>query len=289
MHHVLVTVMTMNCHIGCIIDAYGLKETYTPDIAVSLDRTSDTPLWKQVHDLLNAQIDEGDIRPGDRLPSETNLSQRFSVNRHTVRRALKALQDDGRIRTEQGLGSVVQQPVLEYAVSGRTRFGDNMRSNKVKARSVFLHGEMLRANKRLAEKLELPLFAEVIHIEMLGEADGKRLYVSSGYFPFEPLRGLLDEFRSSGSLTSAFRACGIRDYFRKYSRITARLAQSGDADLLGLPRKHPMLVVEYVNVDDQGQPIEFGLTRFASDSIELLVPSVVEEHGRRESEDYPEG
>lgn len=222
--------------------------------------------------MLSSEIEQGKYPPGNRLPPEAGLSRRFAVNRHTVRRALKALQEAGLIRTEQGLGSVVQQPVLEYAVSERTRFTDNMRSNKARARSVYLNGELIHADERLARKLELGRLDEVVRIEMLGMADDKPLYVSTGHFPFAPMRGLLEAFRHSGSLTQAFRACGVGDYFRETSRITARMAEAGDAQLLGLPRKHPLLVVEYVNVDVAGRPIEYGLTRFAADQIEILVP-----------------
>lgn len=239
--------------------------------AVFVDRSLHTPLWKQVHAVLADEIEQGKYPPGYRLPAESRLSDRFSVNRHTVRRALKALQEQGLIRTEQGLGSVVQNPTLEYSVSERTRFSENMRSNKASARSVYLHGDLIRADDRLARNLQLPRLAEVIHIEMLGVADGKKLYVSSGFFPFEPMRGLLDAFRASGSLTQAFAACGVQDYFRKSSRITARQAETADADLLELPRKHPLLVVEYVNVDEKGRPIEYGLTRFAADQIEIVI------------------
>jgi len=221
--------------------------------------------------VLANEIEQGKYPPGFRLPAESRLSHRFEVNRHTVRRALKALQDEGRIRTEQGLGSVVQQPALEYTMSQRTRFSENMRTNRARARSLYLHGELVRADGRLAEKLRLHVHAEVVRIEMLGEADGKPLYVSTGHFPFEPLQGLLQAFRQSGSLTSAFAVCGVRDYFREHSRITARQADAAEADLLHVPRRHPLLVVEYVNVDEGGQPIEYGLTRFAGDLIELVI------------------
>ncbi|MGE4505310.1 MAG: UTRA domain-containing protein, partial [Desulfovibrionaceae bacterium] len=65
---------------------------------------------------------------------------------------------------------------------------------------------------------------------------------------------------------------GVRDYFRQESRITTRMCSSEEARHLKLAQKQPVLVVEYVNVDQSGRPLEFGITRFAGDRMEIVVP-----------------
>ncbi|HNF84424.1 MAG TPA: winged helix-turn-helix domain-containing protein, partial [Solirubrobacterales bacterium] len=57
---------------------------------------------RRVHDELRRQIVEGELAPGDRIPSERVLAEDFGVNRHAVREALKGLQAAGLIRITHG-------------------------------------------------------------------------------------------------------------------------------------------------------------------------------------------
>jgi DNA-binding FadR family transcriptional regulator len=57
---------------------------------------------RRVHDSLRRQILEGELEPGDRIPSERVLAEEFGVNRHAVREALKRLQQAGLIRITHG-------------------------------------------------------------------------------------------------------------------------------------------------------------------------------------------
>ena len=66
------------------------------------ERTAGMALWRTIETTLAAEIAAGLFKPGDRLPTEAELSRRFAVNRHTLRRAMAALADAGKVRIEQG-------------------------------------------------------------------------------------------------------------------------------------------------------------------------------------------
>lgn len=74
-----------------------------------VDRSSDRPAYKQVADRLREELDGGDLRPGDRLPSETELMKRFSVSRATARSGLGVLIKEGRAESVQGRGVFVSE------------------------------------------------------------------------------------------------------------------------------------------------------------------------------------
>lgn len=57
---------------------------------------------RRVHDSLRQRILEGDLEPGDRIPSERILAEEFGVNRHAVREALKRLEQAGLVRITHG-------------------------------------------------------------------------------------------------------------------------------------------------------------------------------------------
>jgi DNA-binding transcriptional regulator YhcF (GntR family) len=75
-----------------------------------IDPRSERAQFRQLADLLRAQILMADLRPGDRLPSESTLGQTHGVGRETVRRALRVLRDEGLVVTETGYGTTVRIP-----------------------------------------------------------------------------------------------------------------------------------------------------------------------------------
>ncbi|GAB7024439.1 phosphonate metabolism transcriptional regulator PhnF [Salidesulfovibrio brasiliensis] len=230
------------------------------------------PLWRHVRDSLSDDIRKGRILPGELLQTEKELSDRFEVHRHTIRRALQELRELGLIRTEQGRGSVVLEQPFEYKMGRRTRFSENMSLNSLKARSHFLYGDVISASEVVAKHLQIPVRSKVNYIEMYGEAEGKRVFVASQYVPYPDMEDLIRVFRETGSMTQSYARYGIHDYFRKDSRITTRMSNAEETAHLKLRQKQPLLVVEYVNVDRRGRPIEFGITRFCGDRLEIVVP-----------------
>jgi len=91
------------------------------DDADALDRSSFIPLYYQLQELLKEQIESGEWRPGDQLPSEPQLASRFGVSRVVVRQALAILQDDGQILRAQGRGTFVADPKLDARAGGLAR------------------------------------------------------------------------------------------------------------------------------------------------------------------------
>ncbi len=69
--------------------------------------------FRQLADLIRADIDAGTYRPGQALPSEPQLATRYGVSRQTVNNATKILRSEGYVRVERGRGTIVRElPVL---------------------------------------------------------------------------------------------------------------------------------------------------------------------------------
>ena len=86
------------------------------------DERDDAPLprWQQIAADLRADILAGRVAPGERLPNEQALAERFGVNRHTLRQAVQALAREGHVQVRQGSGTFVRELVLDYALQRRT-------------------------------------------------------------------------------------------------------------------------------------------------------------------------
>ena len=240
---------------------------------MTLARMSGVALWRQIEQEIEADIRAKQFGPGDRLPTEAELSQRFAVNRHTVRRAMLGLQERGLVRVEQGRGSFVQENIVDYRLSRRTRFSENILTLRRDPSGELVRVARLPADKTMAQMLQLRAGEPVLLLETLKSADGRPINLGSHHFPFRRFNGLAEAFKAEGSITAALRKFGIADYTRKVTRVTARMPEEEEARLLAQPRNRPVLITESVNVDESGTPIEYGIARFAADRVQFVFES----------------
>ena len=235
-----------------------------------LERKSGVALWRQIEQVLTGKIQSGVLEAGDRLPIEARLAQRFGVNRHTVRRAVASLVEHGLVKVEQGRGSFVTEHVLDYFIGRRTRFSDLVHKQNRHPGGTLLFARKIEADPVVAEALGLAPGAEVHLLETLGELDGRPLSVAAHYFPANRFPDLEQVHRREGSITKTLTHYGCGDYQRRVTKVTARMPDASDAELLRQARNRPVLVTESVNVDADDNPIEYGVARFAADRFQIV-------------------
>lgn len=236
-----------------------------------LSRGSGVALWRQIQHRLEAEIERGRFKPGDRLPTEFELAQSLNVNRHTVRRALAEMEEKGLLRVEQGRGTFVHEAVIDYRLGKRTRFTANLASIGREAGHTLLNAKQVEADAGVAKALGLRKGASVLLLETLSTADGRPISYSQNHLAKALFPRIIELYERTHSLTTALAEHGVTDYERKWTRITARMPQGAEAEFLMQPRNRPLLVTEAVDADPAGLPICYGVTRFASDWVQLIV------------------
>ena len=230
-----------------------------------------TPIWKSIADALRADI-SGDVYvPGDKLPTEADLATRFDVNRHTVRRALGALGEEGLVHSRQGAGVFVTSVPKDYRIGKRVRFHQNLRAAGRNPEKRILSCTTRAARPPEREALKLEKDAQVHVYEGLSLADSEPIAMFRSVFPAERFPGLLSHLETGGSVTAALKAVGIQDYRRESTRLNAKLANATQARHLRIPEGGPVLRTVNVNVDLEGRPIEYGRTWFAGDNVTLVL------------------
>jgi GntR family phosphonate transport system transcriptional regulator len=237
----------------------------------ALARGSGVALWRQIQHQLEAQIESGRFKPGDRLPTEFELAESLDVNRHTVRRALSEMEEKGLLRVEQGRGTFVHEAVIAYNLGKKTRFTANLNSIGRDAGHTLLSSKLVEAEAGIAKSLCLRKGAPLIVLDTLSSADGRPINYAQHYFAKALFPDIVKHFEATQSLTKALAAHGVTDYERKSTRIMARMPQGNEAELLMQPRNRPLLVTEAIDMDATGMPISYGISRFASDWVQIVV------------------
>lgn len=238
---------------------------------MEITRDGGIAVWRQIQQILEGQIRDHTFKPGARLPTEAELAKRFMVNRHTVRQAIARLEERGLLRTDQGRGTFVQEAVIDYQLSRKTRFSENLSRQNRGADRVMLDTADMPASAEVARALRLRRGALVNYVLCAGETDGRRISVSAHYFPKPRFDGIGALVAETKSFTKSVRRLGVEEYTRQSTRILAKMPTTEEARLLAMPRNRPLIVTEGINVDGQGARIEFCLSKFVGDLVQVLV------------------
>lgn len=238
---------------------------------MEVSRGSGQTLWRQIEDTLVGEIAGGVHKAGERFPTEHELSRRFGVNRHTVRRAVGGLVQRGLLQVEQGRGAFLAEHAIDYAVGPRTRFTENLLRQGRAPGAELLRAVELPASKRAARALEVKIGTSLVLLETLSYVDGRPVSLAQHYFPARRVPGIAEIYKATRSITKALARLGIEDYRRRSTRVIARMPEPDEMRLLRMPSARPLLITESVNVDPHGRPIESGTAHFVADRIQLVI------------------
>ena len=237
-----------------------------------LERRTGIALWRQIADAIRAGIsaDLGDER--GKLPPETELAERFGVNRHTVRSAISALVAEGVLRAEQGRGTfIIERKRLTYPIAKRTRFSTGLGDQVQTGHSRLLRHERIQASEDVARALALDVGAPVHCMLTVSSGDDVPLSRSTSWFDAARFPDLISHFERLKSVTKALQASGIDDYVRQSTVIEACHASLEDFELMQLSPGAIILVTRAINADLDGRPVEYSHTRFSADRVNLQV------------------
>lgn len=230
-----------------------------------------TALWSDIAATLRAEIAAGHYAPGDRIPTEAALATRFGVNRHTLRRALAGLAQDGIVYARRGAGVFVAARPTDYPLGRRVRFHQNLTAaGRVPGRRI-LSLTTRAADTAEAQALQLDPGAPVHVAEGLSLADGQPVALFRSVFPADRLPDLPQHLATEGSVTRALALAGVGDYVRAWTRLTATAATPAQGAHLHLSEGAPLLRSVGMNADLDGLAVEYGTTWFAGERVTLTI------------------
>lgn len=239
----------------------------------AIERESGTALYVQIARFFKKEFIDDSI-PGDRLPPENELADRFGVNRHTIRRAVNELVVAGMLERQHGVGIFVTNQHLDYRIDTGTRFTQTLTDLGISCDSKIIRKMTLLPPSGVVKALKLQgklsKKKSVLWIETLRSVDGTPFCVISHFLPLCPYGAALHDY-SGGSLHALLveRYGQLR---RTESLVTAVMPQGDDARILGSSHARPVLRVKSLNVlESDGTPVEYAITRFRADRVQLRI------------------
>lgn len=246
---------------------------------IHIDQIASDPLFRQVREALAAHIEnglrDGTLSPGDRVPSERELSSSLGVSNITVKRALNELQQEGLITRIQGRGSFIARPrKLVMGLERLYSLTTAARERGMTPATEVLAAEEMPATDHVAHQLELRPGKPVAKLVRLRLVDDIPLAVDTSYVPLslfsDIVRDDLNCYALYDLMTQKYRIEPIRA--REYLEPT--LINDFEAHLLGVPVGAPAMLIARVAYGPNDVPLEFNKSVIRGDmcrfSIDLL-------------------
>ncbi len=137
------------------------------------------PKYFELASRLRAQVEQGQLRPGEQIPSEPRLCETYGLSRGTVRQAIQLLENEGLLVREQGRGTFVARPAQTSHQFSLSSFDDEMRRQNRQPSTRLLTGEVIPCPPAAAARLALAEGTPVFHIRRLRLADREPAAVES--------------------------------------------------------------------------------------------------------------
>ncbi|ADU27730.1 GntR family transcriptional regulator [Ethanoligenens harbinense] len=224
--------------------------------------------YMRLYEQLKQDIRTGKYPVGDVLPTETELEQMFGVSRTTVRRAMKALSNDGLADIKQGRGTMVRNFRTTQDLSKVTSVTESLRKKGYTVRTKSIYIDVIAANEKLSGELQLPFGDRLARVQRVQLADEKPVALMTNYIPYALVPQMEQTSESFSALYQFLeRRYGITIDAAKDS-IWAKASDFAESEMLDVPVGTALLCIRRLCFHEK-QPVCLDMVKILGDQYEL--------------------
>jgi DNA-binding GntR family transcriptional regulator len=229
------------------------------------------PLYIQIADKLVSQIESGELAPGERLPSERDLSETLGINRMTLRRALHVLESQGLVLRKHGVGTFVGEPKIDRQMDVVFRFTRRMQNRGYTPGTQLISLAETVVDGALSHQLAVPVSAPAYKILRLRSINREPVMIESYIIPVRRFPGLDRYDLESRSIYEIMETeYGVR-ITRAQQSFEPVLASAFEAELLHIRVGAALMLEKRLSYDHDDRPVEYGKDRYRGDRFRFVT------------------
>jgi GntR family transcriptional regulator len=227
------------------------------------------PAYQRIQNVIRERIATGELTTGDVVESERELARIHGVSLMTARHALSSLEQEGLVERRRGAGTFIAAPKIHF--NKLTSYTEQMASRGLSTSAKVLVSKIIDTDQEICARLGLPPMSRLVKIQRLRLAAGEPFAHETCYLAAAEFQGLVSAALGRESLFSILQ----RDYGLELAHadeeVDATAADPGTADLLGIPRKSPLLRIRQVIFSTKGKAVIYALCLYRSDRHNLTI------------------
>lgn len=227
------------------------------------------PLWIQAANLITAEIENGSLKPGMRLPPERELCQQLNISRVTLRKALTRLVEEGLVASSHGRGwYVASTPTSRDWPHSLESFSETARRMGLSSSSRVLRAEVVPATIDEAEEFHIAPGTALFHLDRVRMLNDVPTAIDYTRIPAELVPGFEDKDFRQASLYEELEAAGLAPA-RADSTIEARASDPYASEHLGIALGAPLLVMHQRVLDSGDRPLFTSKIQYSGERYRL--------------------
>lgn len=211
---------------------------------------------------------ENEMQPGERLPSERELSDTFGVNRTTLRSALQKLIKQGKIKKNSGYFIAPKKIIRDvqdiYSTSQFFEETDYDFQTKIYSKEVIM------ANKILSKELKLPLGTDVCALKRIRLLEDQPIMLETSYIPNSLFKEIEDRDFENESLYTVLSEKG-HSVERGFETIQVGLAQKQERDILKVGKCDEIFIIRGTAISENNTPLEYFNSIIRGDIVAFVT------------------
>jgi len=235
-----------------------------------LDRRSGIPLYHQIQQRLLDQIQSGELKPGEPLPSIQQIATRMGVSQMTVRQAVGALCEIGVIYSRQGKGTFISGIKLERDFRQVLSFSEETQARGATPSSNLLSFRIQLPTQEVKEALGLSDGERVFNLHRVRCGNSIPMGIESSCLPVQLCPGLIETFDPTTSLYDE-----LAHQYGIQLMVTDEVVEVGkasaeDARLLEIAPQSPVFLFMRVSYLENGTPVEHVKSVYRGDKYKIV-------------------
>lgn len=232
-----------------------------------LDRSTPIPLYYQLKQMILREINGGNLKVGQNIPTEMQLTEHFQISRSTVRQAIKELVSEGYLKREASNGTTVTNPALntDSFIRSFEPFYQRVRRLNKTPHTELLQLEVIDPDPEIRKKMELAPDDKVISMFRRRLADDTPMLLIQNYMPYSLCAFILGEDFTSKSLYELMMSHSETRIANTHSVVSAQLQTETDQKLLNLEPDVPMLCFHNISHRNDGVILDYAFSRYRGD------------------------
>ena len=227
------------------------------------------PAYQRIQGKIRRTIETGGLRPGDAVPSERELARIHDVSLMTARHALASLEHEGAVERRRGVGTFVAAPKIHF--NKLMSYTEQMGSRSLNACSKVLLAKIIDDEQDVNARLALTPKSKAVKIERLRHAADEPFALETCYLSAAQFSGLIGAPLQHESLFATLERNYNIELGYADEEVDATAADQRTAELLGVPKREPLLRIRQVIYSTKGVVILYVIGMYRSDRHNLVI------------------
>lgn len=237
----------------------------------TINRDSPLPLYYQLKQILLEQIETNEWNPGDLIPSEQELQDRYGLSRTTVRQTLSEMVNEGLLNRQRGRGTFVARKKMTHDPIKRLGASEYLEQQGIVAGWQVIEHGWAEPPEGVRERLQVGKDVQIYRVHRLRLADGEPIGYHFAYLPETTVAYMNVAALTEGGSLRYLRNAPQMENSIAHRAIEACVADDPEIELLGVERGHPILAIERTVTAVDGTPIELLWAAYRGDRFKYQI------------------